>query len=128
MSRVVLDASVLLAVLNGEPGAEKMTPQIMSAAAASTVNVAEVHGKLVQRGISSDDAWTATSGVIDEAVAFSADQAKTAGDLVGQTRPLGLSLGDRACLALGIALRAPVYTADRSWKKLKLGIRIHVIR
>ena len=128
MSRVVLDASVLLAVLNGEPGAEKMTPQIMSAAAASTVNVAEVHGKLVQRGISSDDAWTATSGVIDEAVAFSADQAKTAGDLVGQTRPLGLSLGDRACLALGVTLRSPIYSADKSWKKVHVGVPIHIIR
>jgi ribonuclease VapC len=39
-----------------------------------------------------------------------------------------LSLGDRACLALGMVLKAPVYTADRSWKNLKLGIKIHVIR
>ncbi len=128
MSRVVLDASALMAVLNSEPGGEKLTPQIMSVAAASTVNLAEVHGKLVRRGFSPDDAWTAANGVIEEAVAFTAEQAKTAGDLVVQTRPLGLSLGDRACLALGIALRAPVYTADRSWKNLKLGIRIHVIR
>ena len=128
MSRAVLDASALMAVLNSEPGGEKLTPQIMSVAAASTVNLAEVHGKLVQRGFNPDDAWTAANGVIEEAVAFTAEQAKTAGDLVVQTRPLGLSLGDRACLALGIALRAPVYTADRSWKNLRLGIRIHVIR
>jgi len=47
---------------------------------------------------------------------------------VAQSRPLGLSLGDRACLALGLALKAPVYTADKSWKKLKVGARIHVIR
>jgi PIN domain nuclease of toxin-antitoxin system len=117
-----------MAVLNSEPGAEKLTPQIMSAAVASTVNLAEVHGKLVQRGFSPADAWAAADGVIDEAVAFTAEQAKTAGDLVAQTRAFGLSLGDRACLALGIALHAPVYTADRSWKNLKLGIRIHVIR
>jgi ribonuclease VapC len=50
------------------------------------------------------------------------------GNLVAQTRPLCLSLGDRACLALGLALRAPVYTADKSWKKLKVRARIHVIR
>ncbi len=124
----MLDASAVMAVLNGEPGAEKLTPQIMSAAATSTVNLAEVHGKLVQRGLSPADAWVAANGVIDEAVAFTAEQAKTAGDLVVQARALGLSLGDRACLALGIALRAPVYTADRAWKNLKLGIRIHVIR
>ena len=128
MSRVVLDASALMAVLNREPGAEKLTPQIMSAAAASTVNLAEVHGKLIHRGLTPDDAWSATNGAIHEAVAFTAEQAKTAGDLLSQTRALGLSLGDRACLALGIALSAPVYTADRAWKNLRLGIRIHLIR
>jgi ribonuclease VapC len=41
---------------------------------------------------------------------------------------LGLSLGDRACLALALALGAPVYTSDKSWKKLNLGLRIQVIR
>ena len=128
MSRVVLDASALMAVINREPGAEMLTPQIMSAAATSTVNLAEVHGKLVQRGFSPDDAWAAANGAVHEAVAFTAEHAKTAGDLIIQTRALGLSLGDRACLALGIALRAPVYTADRLWKHLKLGIRIHLIR
>src|SRR6516162_11775931 len=48
--------------------------------------------------------------------------------LVAQSRGLGLSLGDRAYLALGIALHAPVYTADRAWKGLKLDVPIHVIR
>lgn len=128
MNRVVLDASALMVLINNEPGADKLTPQIMSAAAASTVNLAEVHGKLVQRGFSLDDAWAAANWAIHESVAFTAEQAKTAGDLVLQTRSLGLSLGDRACLALGIALHAPVYTADRAWKDLRLGIRIHVIR
>ena len=128
MSRVVLDASALMAVINREAGAEMLTPQIMSAAATSTVNLAEVHGKLLHRGFSPDDAWAAANGVVHEAVVFTAEHAKTAGDLIIQTRALGLSLGDRACLALGIALRAPVYTADRSWKNLKLGIRIHLIR
>ena len=128
MSRVVLDASALMAVLTREPGAEMLTPQLMSTAATSTVNLAEVHGKLIDRGFSPDDAWIATNGAIHEAVAFTAEHAKTAGDLISQTRSLGLSLGDRACLALGIALSAPVYTADRAWKNLRLGIRIHLIR
>ena len=128
MSRVVLDASALMAVINCEPGAEMLTPQIMNAAATSAVNLAEVHGKLLQRGFSPADAWNAAHGAVHETVTFTVEQAKTAGELVPQTRALGLSLGDRACLALGIALRAPVYTADRSWKSLKLGIRIHLIR
>jgi len=55
------------------------------------------------------------------------EQAKIAGDLLPQTRALGLSLGDRACLALGVALKAPIYTADQSWKDLRY-VSIHVIR
>ena len=128
MSRVVLDASALLAVLNGEPGAEELTPELLQAAASSTVNLAEVQSKLVNCGIRPKDAWEAALSPIREAVAFTSEQAKIAGSLIAQTRSLGLSLGDRACLALGIALKAPVYTADRSWKNLKLGIRIHVVR
>jgi PIN domain nuclease of toxin-antitoxin system len=128
MNRIVVDASALLAVLNQEAGAERLTPELLNAAASSTVNLAEVQGKLVDRGLSPDDAWEATLSPIREAVSFTPEHARLAGDLVGQTRPYGLSLGDRACLALGIALKAPVYTADRSWKNLKIGIRIHVIR
>jgi PIN domain nuclease of toxin-antitoxin system len=128
VSRIVLDASVLLAVLNDEPGAEKLTPQLLAAATISTVNLAEVQSKLVSRGIDPDDAWEATLSPIREAAPFTPEQAKTAGSLIAQTRTLGLSLGDRACLALAIALKAPVYTADRLWKNLKLGIRIHVVR
>jgi hypothetical protein len=77
--------------------------------------------KLIDRGTSSEDAWEATLAPIREAVSFTLEQARLAGDLVGQTRPRGLSLGDRACLALGIVLKAPVYTADRSWKTSKSG-------
>jgi ribonuclease VapC len=128
VNRVVLDASAVMAVLNSETGADKLTPQLLSMAMTSTINLAEVHGKLIQRGFSPDDAWTAANGTIHEAVAFTAEHAKTAGDLVIQTRALGLSLGDRACLALAIALQATVYTADRSWKNLNVGVRIHVIR
>lgn len=128
MSRVVLDASALLAILNEESGSEKLTAELLSEAAASTVNLAEVHSKLVGRGGSQDDAWEHVMGLVREPVPFTTEQAKLAGDLVAQTQPLGLSLGDRACLALGITLKAPIYTADRSWKKLKIGALIHAIR
>ena len=65
---------------------------------------------------------------VTEAVPLTPEQAKLAGTLVNQTRSLGLSLGDRACLALGLTLKAPVCTADKSWKSLKVGLRIHIIR
>ncbi len=123
-----MDASALLAVLNRELGAEKLTPKLLSIATCSTVNLAEAHGKLVSRGVKPDEAWEATTSPIREASLFTEEHARIAGSLIADTSALGLSLGDRACLALGITLNAPVYTADRLWKKLKLGVRIHVIR
>ena len=128
MSRIVLDASVLLALLNNESGADKLTPELLSNAASSTVNLAEVQTKLVHEGGSPDEAWEDTLSPIRDAMPFTEEQARIAGSLVTQTRSLGLSLGDRACLALGLTLKAPVYTADKSWRSLKLGIPIHVIR
>jgi len=128
MSEIVLDASAMLAVLRGEPGSEKLPVEMLRNAVGSAVNVAEVQTKLVGRGEDADEAWEDVMSAIGGVVPFTADQARIAGSLVKQTRALGLSLGDRACLALGMALKAPIYTADRSWKGLNLGIRIHVIR
>ncbi len=118
----------MLALLNEEPGAEKLTPQMLNNSVGSTVNLAEVHTKLVLRGGDPDEAWEDALSAIQQAVPFDEEQARIAGDLVAHTSAFGLSLGDRACLALGISLHAPVYTADRSWKNLKVGVRIHVIR
>jgi PIN domain nuclease of toxin-antitoxin system len=87
-----------------------------------------VQSKLVSRGIKPDEAWEATISPIRKSAVFTDEQAKIAGSLIARTSAFGLSLGDRACLALGIALKAPVYTADRSWKNLKLGVRIHLVR
>jgi ribonuclease VapC len=128
VNKIVLDASAMLAVLNREPGSEKLTAEMLSYASGSTVNLAEVHTKLVSCGGDPDEAWEDALSAVHESVPFTAEQARIAGNLVAQTRPLGLSLGDRACLALGTALRAPVYTTDKSWKNLRVGVRIHVIR
>jgi PIN domain nuclease of toxin-antitoxin system len=92
------------------------------------VNVAEVQAQLVSQGWESDEAWEDATSAIDEVVPFDTPQARTCGDLITLTRPLGLSLGDRACLALGITHKVPVYTTEKSWKKLRLGIPIQVIR
>lgn len=130
MNRIVLDTSALLAILNDEPGAEIFTRHIdlLESATMSTVNISEAYGTLVRSGIRSEDAWRALIASVPQAADFDMEQAQIAGDLLPQTRSLGLSLGDRACLALGIALKAPVYTADRAWKGLRLGVSIHVIR
>jgi ribonuclease VapC len=128
MNRVVLDASAILAVIGGDPGAEKLTPDLLARAVGSAVNLSEVQAKLVSRGWSSEQAWEDATSPVREVVAFDEAQARVAGDLATQTRHLGLSLGDRACLALGIALKVPVYTAEKAWKKLNVGITVHVIR
>ena len=128
MSKVVLDASALLAILNQEPGSEKLTDELLSNAVASTVNLAEVQTKLVSLGADPDRSWKLAMTLVSEAVPFTSEQAKIAGDLVHLTRSGGLSLGDRACLALATHLDAPAYTTDRAWKRLKLGIPIHLLR
>jgi PIN domain nuclease of toxin-antitoxin system len=128
MNRAVLDASAILAVLFQEPGAEKMTDEIMDSAVVSAVNLAEVQSKLVKMGHPPQDAWSDANLLKTAPEPFTADQAKIAGSLIAQTQKYGLSLGDRACLALAIALKAPVYTTEQLWRNLKVGVPIHVIR
>jgi ribonuclease VapC len=110
------------------PRGVSLADELLAGAVASTVNLAEVQTKLVTRGWPSEMAWQDANGPINEAVTFELEHARIAGDLVSTTKHLGLSLGDRACLALAIALNAPVYTTDKSWKNLKLNVPIHVIR
>ncbi len=128
MSEAVLDASAILALLQGEPGGEKLTDTLLNDSIASVVNLAEVQTKLVLKGLTSDEAWEHAISVTEVAEDFTEEHAKIAGGLVAKTQAYGLSLGDRACLALAIARKAEVYTTERIWKNLKLGIRIHVLR
>src|ERR1700685_130058 len=128
VNRIVLDASAILAVINGEPGADPLTPSLLARAAASAVNLAEVQAKLVSRGWTSDQAWEDATSPLREVLPFDEEQARIAGDLVIQTRQLDLSLGDRACIALGTVLNLPIYTAEKTWKKLKITVPIHLIR
>ncbi|HZB87670.1 MAG TPA: type II toxin-antitoxin system VapC family toxin [Terracidiphilus sp.] len=128
MSEAVLDASAILALLQEEPGGEKLTDSLLADSLASVVNLAEVQSKLVLKGLNQDEAWDHATSVAASAETFTEEQAQIAGGLIAKTQAYGLSLGDRACLALAIARKAEVYTTERIWKKLKLDIRIHVIR
>src|ERR1700691_6373177 len=128
MSKVVLDASAILATLNDEQGAEKITPELLSRAPTSAVNLAEVQTILVREGGDPDESWALAVDPIPDVEPFTAEHARIAGTLIQETSSLGLSLGDRACLALAIALNAPVYTTDQLWRKLKLGVPIYLLR
>ncbi len=128
MNEAVLDASAILALLQKERGAEKLTDEILDNAVASTVNLAEVQSKLVKKGDNPDEAWEDVLSSVTAEEPFTSEQAKIAGSLITTTEKYGLSLGDRSCLALAIALKAPVYTTEQTWRNLELGVPIHVIR
>lgn len=127
MTKAVLDASALLALLNGEPGAEKVA-EALPDALVSTVNYAEVVAKLVERGGAPEQIDAALRWVAVMTVDFDIDLARRAGALRAATAKLGLSLGDRACLALAQREGAPAYTADRHWRGAVSGVDIRLIR
>ena len=127
MIRAIVDSSVLLAGLRGEPNADRFVEAI-DEKIVNTVIMAEVISKLVSVGLSGEDAWRDAKTVMDRIVPFDERQCRIAGELIAQTRRSGLSLGDRACLALGLVMQLPVYTADRSWQELEIGVEIHIVR
>jgi PIN domain nuclease of toxin-antitoxin system len=124
---VVLDSSAILAVIFQEPGTQKVS-DLLDGGLLSSVNLAEAHTVLMLRGIPPDLIRGRLDEMGCEVCLFGEEQAHLAGALVAQTHPYGLSLGDRACLALAIERKAKVYTTDRMWKNLNLGIEVEVIR
>ena len=124
---VVLDASALLAMINSESGAETVYGA-MTGASMSAVNYSEVIAKLVDKGYADDRAIDQLDALPITIHPVDAAQARRAGRLRRPTRERGLSLGDRACLALAIERRLPALTADRAWAGLDLGVEIVVIR
>lgn len=119
MNEWVLDSSAVLAVIYEETGSEIVEPLLVGAKI-SSVNVAEVFGKLAEKKKLSLEVLEAfqKSGV--EVVPFDFIQAQKVGELRPLTKHLGLSLGDRCCLALAILSDATAVTAGRNWKKLSL--------
>jgi PIN domain nuclease of toxin-antitoxin system len=127
MASAVLDSSAVLAVLNAEPGAEKVGA-VLSDALLSTVNYAEVVAKLVERGTSYADAKAALQSIALTTVDFDIALAQRTGELRAETRRRGLSLGDRACLSLAEREGVPAVTADGSWVGAISGVEIQLLR
>jgi PIN domain nuclease of toxin-antitoxin system len=124
---VVLDASALLAMLQGEPGAARVI-EALPGARISAVNLAEVAGKLIGAGVPEATARAALQGLGLVVDVFDADQAWWAGAALPATRAAGLSLGDRACLALAATRRLPALTADRAWGEFRHGVDVVWVR
>jgi PIN domain nuclease of toxin-antitoxin system len=127
MSGVVLDSSAVLAVINAEPGADCVIA-VLDGALLSAVNHAEVVTKLTERGVNRELARSTVLKIGVQVIDFGIDLADRAGELRRETRHLGLSLGDRACLALAEHEGLPAITADKKWAAVDIGVDIRVIR
>ncbi len=125
MSSLVLDASALLALLNQEPRAKQWEGSLPDAAL-SAVNLSEVVAKLADVGLNEREIRDGLDLGMT-VVPFDAAMAYAAGLLRPKTRSLGLSLGDRACLALAARLGLPALTTDRAWGRLQLGVEIQIM-
>jgi PIN domain nuclease of toxin-antitoxin system len=124
---MVLDASAILAFLQGEPGQEAVadalhnTPCVVSAA-----NQAEIIAKALDRGHSAEGIQAILSELAYQVVDATAADGVLAGELRAHTRSAGLSLGDRLCLATAMRLKATVLTADRSWLSLAAALALDI--
>ena len=124
---MVLDASALLAFLHQEPGAD-IVEHVLDGSVISTVNWLEVSRKSLE--------WGRPVGLLRVGLAelgldiapFTVEDAETAAEMYQATRSSGLSLGDRACLALARRLGLPALTADRRWIDVQAGVRVQLIR
>lgn len=117
--KVVFDASSLLILLQEESGAEKLKP-LLDYAVMSAVNISEVLNVLGRNKLSIEESMPLINDMITEIIPFDIDQAELSAKLSSDDSIKGLSLGDRACIALGMQMKLPIYTADQLWKKVKL--------
>lgn len=129
----VLDASALMAVLHAEDGASVVIEAIGRGAAVSVVNWAEVLSKLAEAGKDPEAAAAELRRAEGSRRALSIEPL-TAADCVAVarlrpiTRRQGLSLADRACLALAERLDVPALTADRKWLEADVAADVQSIR
>ncbi len=129
MNKVVLDASAVLALLQGEEGANRVRDALrLSVCYISAANLAEVAGKLFERLGKRDQVRELLTIPGLEVLPVTEEDAFLAAELTVQAKALGLSLGDRLCLALGMQEGAKVLTADQVWLQLKVGPKVESIR
>ena len=123
----VFDASALLAVMLGEPGGEIVLAHIRGGLV-STINIVEVIQRMADHGVDSEETLKQLARLEIEIVPFDLDQAAVVASLRSATRHKGVSLADRACLALASDRALPIFTTDRIWTELGLPLDIRLIR
>lgn len=126
----ILDASALIAYLHDEPGADAVVDAITAGAAVSVVNWAEALSKVATDG--DDPQLVAERLQASDSPLFLEPLTDADCIEIARLRPLtkarGLSLADRACLALSKRLNIPIVTADREWADLQVGVSVQLIR
>jgi PIN domain nuclease of toxin-antitoxin system len=127
VTEAVLDASALIAFLRKEPGAEQVAA-VLTRSCISGVNLAETYGKMVEYGKTLEEVAYQVERLRIPVIPFDAEQARIAASLWKATRAAGLSLGDRACLALAMKVARPAFTTEGRWETCGLGIEIVKIR
>lgn len=123
----VLDASAVLAFMFGERGAD-IVEEHLSSAIICTPNITEIVTRLIDEGRTAEEASNQYLALGLRAVELDRALALRAGILRTIGRDRGLSLGDRACLALAEREKLAAVTADRAWRDLQLGVEIRLIR
>lgn len=127
MRRIILDASALIAVIFEEKGSQTVE-KYLPRAVMSTVNIAEVASYMIEKGMDSKEIQELLKDLSLETIAYDETHAFLAASLRGKTKSKGLSLGDRSCLALALAEKLPVLTADRAWANVDIGVKVELIR
>lgn len=127
MDDIVLDASAVIAFLAKEPGTE-IVERNLPFSVISTVNHMEIYSYFIRNGYTFNEAKQLIEPLNVEVVDYDVEQSQIAAQLLPKTKALGLSLADRACLALAKSRNLPVMTSDKMWKDLNIGVKIKLFR
>jgi ribonuclease VapC len=127
MAEAVLDASALIAFLRNEPGADKVA-DVLNRSCISAVNLAETFGKMVEYGKELEAVAFQVERLRIPVIPFDGEQARIAASLWKQTRAVGMSLGDRVCLALALTTSLPAFATEDDWVTYNFGVQVVKIR
>jgi len=127
-SKIVFDSSALIALFAKEKGFE-VIKQHLKNAIISSVNIAEVYKYCIDvQNLTEDECNDIVniSGV--KIIEFDQKQALTTAQIYPKTKKYGLSLGDRACIALAIEKECSVLTCDKIWEKVHIDVEFIMAR